>query len=114
MRRHIFEVMMEAAGQVLDAVGQVVLDAPAGSRSGLDDSGCEKTQTGGYAQSRQRIIGDISLPVQRLLKAITQPVHGIRDRFAPRRDVLSNLFLAAFGARSHILPLLPLPERRGT
>src|SRR5262245_18524444 len=113
MRRHIFEVMMEAAGQVLDAVGQGVLDAPARRRTGLDDSGGEKTQTGGYAQSRQRIIGDVNSPVEGLLKAITQSVHGPRDRFAPGRDVLTNLFRGAFGARNRIL-FLPLPKRRGS
>ena len=97
MRRHVFELMMEAAGQILDAVGQGVLDAFARRRTGPDDSGGEKTQTGGYAQSRQRIIGDVRFPVERLLKAITQPVHGIRDRFTPGCDVLTNLFRAAFG-----------------
>src|SRR5882672_4936684 len=102
--------MMKATGQVLDAVSQGVLDALARGRTGLENSGGEKTQTGGDAQSRQRIIGDISLPVQRLLKAIAQPIHGIRDGFTPGSDVLTNLFRAAFGARNRILRL-PLPVR---
>src|SRR5262245_1776675 len=95
--------MMEAAGQVLDAIGQSVLDAITRGWTGLEDSSGEKTKTDGYTQGRHRMIGDISLPIQCLLKAVTQPVYGIRNRFAPGCDVLTNLFRAAFNTRNLLL-----------